>query len=127
MKKSYEEYIRENKIETKIELDDENLMKHMTENHARWYELVEIHGNPMDMVSFKKEGTNIASTSAKIKLISDCPKSKGKILNKKLLTSMTVGDLKSMCSKLFKTEIIRQKLIYKEEDCEIYELDDDLK
>jgi len=53
MKKAYEEYIRENKIEVKLELNDENLMKHMMEVHPRWYELVEVHGNPIDMVSLK--------------------------------------------------------------------------
>jgi hypothetical protein len=40
---------------------------------------------------------------------------------------MTVGDLKAMCAKLFKTEVIRQTIIYKEEDCEPYELDGDLR
>ena len=66
MKNAYEVYIRENKIEVKLELNDENLMKHMMENHPRWYELVEVHGNPIDMVSLKKDAKNIASTSAKI-------------------------------------------------------------
>ena len=40
---------------------------------------------------------------------------------------MTVGALKAMCAKLFKTEVIRQSLIYKEEGCEPYELDEDLR
>lgn len=128
MKKAYEEYIRANKIETKIELDNEDLMKYMTENHGRWYELVEIYGNPMEMVSLKVQGVNIASSSAKIKLISCCSKSNGKTLDKKLLMSMTVGSLKAMCAKLFKAEVIRQKLIYKEENnVDIYELDEDLR
>ncbi len=70
MKKAYEDYIRENLIEIKLELEDENLMRHMMESHPRWYELVEIHGNPIDMVSLKRDGKNIASASAKIKLIS---------------------------------------------------------
>lgn len=40
----------------------------MMARHPRWYELVEMYGNPIDMVNLKQEGTNIASTSAKIKL-----------------------------------------------------------
>ncbi len=88
---------------------------------------MEIYGSPIDMVSLKKEGTNIASSSAKIRLKSRCEKSEGKVLEKKLLTSMTVGGLKAMCAKLFKTEMIRQRLIYAEEGCEPYELDEDLR
>lgn len=91
MRKAYEDYIRENKIETKLELNDENLLKHMNENHPRWYELVEIHGNPIDTVSLKQEGKNISSSSAKIRLISQITQTHGKILEKKLLLSMTVG------------------------------------
>lgn len=91
MRKAYEEYIRENKIETKLELENEALLKHMNEQHPRWYELVEIHGNPIDTVSLKQEGKNISSSSAKIKLISQVVQTNGKTLEKKLLLSMTVG------------------------------------
>ena len=37
MRKVYEEYIREQKIEHKLELNDEALMRFMDENHPRWY------------------------------------------------------------------------------------------
>jgi hypothetical protein len=50
----------------------------------------------------KQEGTNIATNSAKVKLISHCKENMGKELEKKLLLSMTVGNLKAMCAKLFK-------------------------
>ena len=40
---------------------------------------------------------------------------------------MTVGALKAMCAKLFKVEVIKQRLIYAEEGCEPYELDEDLR
>ena len=102
-------------------------MAHMMEIHPRWYELAEEHGNPTDTASLKQENSNIASTSAKLKLVSECSSTSGKTLEKKLLTSMTVGDLKSMCAKLFKVEVIRQTLVYKEEGCEPYELDEDLR
>lgn len=42
----------------------------------------------------------------------------GKLLEKKLLLSMTVGSLKAMCAKLFRIEVIKAKLIYKEEGFE---------
>ncbi len=77
-------------------------MKHMNEQHPRWYELVETYGSPLEIASLKKENTNIASTTAKIKLVGN-----GKTLEKKLLLSMTVKDLMSMCAKLFKIEVIR--------------------
>ncbi len=127
LKKAFEQYLRDNKIETKLELQDEKLMAHMMENHPRWYELAEEHGNPIDTASLKQEGTNIANTSAKLKLISQCSATNGKTLEKKLLTSMTVGDLKAMCAKLFKTEVLFQTLTYREETCEPYELDEDLR
>ena len=97
----------------------------MLENHPRWYELVEVYGSPLDIVSLKKEGTNIASTSAKLKL--HHPPT-GKTLEKKLLLSMTVKDLRAMCGKLFKVEVIRVRLTYHhEEGCEPYELEDELR
>ena len=37
MRKVYEKYIREQKIEHKLELNDEALMRFMDENHPRWY------------------------------------------------------------------------------------------
>jgi hypothetical protein len=39
----------------------------------------------------------------------------GKKLNRKLLLTMSVAELKAMCSKLFKVEVINQKLVYVEE------------
>ncbi len=114
LKRSYEEYLQGNGLTSKVELTDESLMKHMNENHPRWYELVEIYGSPLEIgVTLKKEGTNIASTSAKIKLVN----SSGKTLEKKLLLSMTVKELKAMCAKLFKIEIIKSKLSYQYEGC----------
>jgi hypothetical protein len=123
MKKAYEEYLQANNLQVRVELQDENLAKHMLEQHPRWYELVEVYGSPLDIVSLKKEGTNIASTSAKLSLIS----SSGKTLEKKLLLSMTVKDLKAMCGKLFKVELLRIKLSYYLEDTHKYVLDDELR
>jgi hypothetical protein len=49
-------------------------------------------------------------------------------MEKKILLSMTVSALKAMCSKLFRAEIIRQKLIYKDEDnTAAYILDEDFR
>lgn len=106
----------------RVELQDEKLAMYMLEQHPRWYELVETYGSPLDIVTLKKEGTNIASTSAKLKL-----EGNGKTLDKKLLLSMTVKDLKAMCGKLFKVEMLRIQLTYIYEECAPYELDDDLR
>jgi hypothetical protein len=125
-KKSYEEFIRVSKLEKKVEnLEDPLLGLFMNENHPRWYELVEIHGSPLEMVNLKQEGTNIASTSAKIKLVSKSGPTTGKMLEKKLLLSMTVSALKAMCSKFFKIEVIQQKLTYNEVGSAPYELEVD--
>ena len=61
---------------------------------------------------------NLESNSAKVTLISDVPATQGKTLNKKLLLSMTVAQLKAMCSKLFKVEVMQQTLMYMEEGYE---------
>jgi hypothetical protein len=97
-------------------------MKHMNEKHPRWYELArDLWKSIRDCVS-EKENTNIASTTAKIKLIGN-----GKTLEKKLLLSMTVKDLMSMCAKLLKIEVIRQRLVYQYEGCSPYVLDVELR
>ena len=125
LKRSYEEYLQANGFTTRVELTDETLMKHMNETHPRWYELVEMYGSPLEIgVTLKKEGTNIASTSAKIRLTGVAT---GKSLEKKLLLSMTVKELKAMCAKLFKVEVIKSKLFYKFEDSYEYELDEELR
>jgi hypothetical protein len=125
LKRSYEDYLQERGISSKVELNDETLIQHMNITHPRWYELVEVYGSPLEIgVTLKKEGTNIASTSAKIRLVG-VPT--GKSLEKKLLLTMTVKELKAMCAKLFKVEILKSKLSYKFEDTHEYELDDELR
>jgi hypothetical protein len=77
-------------------------------------------------VSIQKEGTNISNSSAKVDLISEVPASLGKKLNKKLLTTMTVAQLKSTCSKLFNVEALRVQLVYVEDGFEgEYNFDED--
>ena len=56
--------------------------------------MVEKFGNPIETVSIQKEGTNISNSSAKVDLISQVPATLGKKLSKKLLTTMTVAQLK---------------------------------
>lgn len=82
-------------------LEDEALTNYMISEHPRFYQLVEKFGNPLEMVSKQKEGTNISNSSAKVDLLSEVPQTLGKTLNKRLLTSMTVAQLKALCSKLF--------------------------
>lgn len=40
---------------------------------------------------------------------------------------MTVTNLKAMCAKLFKVEVIKSKLTYREDESANYELDEDLR
>ena len=53
------------------QLSDQNLIEYMSQNHARWNELVEQYGNPFEMINLQSESTNISNTSAKICLLSE--------------------------------------------------------
>jgi hypothetical protein len=80
------------------------------------------------MVSLKKEVKNISGGAAKVEFISECSATNGKTLTKKLLLSMSVSALKAMCSKLFKVEVINQKLFYRAvDDTQEYPLDEDFR
>ena len=89
----------------------------MTENHPRWYELVGIHGSPLELVNYKKDVMNskISSNSAKVVLKSCVKATEGKQLEKKLLLSMTIEKLKSICQKWFSVEMLKIKLVYRDE------------
>ena len=107
-------------------LEDEYLSAYMAAEHPRFYQLAERFGSPLDMVSTLKEASNIASTSAKVTLISEAAATAGKTLSKKLLLSMPVSALKAMCSKLFKVEVLSQVLVYIEDGVEgEFEFDED--
>lgn len=60
------------------------------------------------MVQIQKELNLISTSSAKIDIVSEVEATKGKTLNRKLLLTMTVAQLKAMFSKLFKVEVINQ-------------------
>ena len=89
----------------------------MTANHPRWYELVGIHGSPLELVNYKKDVMNskISSNSAKVVLKSCVKATEGKQLEKKLLLSMTIEKLKSICQKWFSIEMLKIKLVYRDE------------
>lgn len=90
----------------------------MIERHPRWYQLAELHGNPLGTVKLVNEKHNIATSTARVTLISEVEPTMGKTLEKKLLLKMTVAQLKAMCSKLFKVEVTQQTLMYVEEGVE---------
>ena len=90
----------------------------MGQRHPRWYELVETHGNPLGTIKLLNEKHNIATSTARVQLISEVEPTVGKTLTKKLLLSMTVNQLKAMCAKLFKIEVTQQTLMYVEEGIE---------
>ena len=88
-------------------------MQYIMAQHPRFYQLVEKYGSPLGTVNIAKEGKNIKQQSAKIELISEVPATAGKTLTKKLLLNMSVAQLKAMCAKLFKVEVLAQKLEYR--------------
>lgn len=78
--------------EIKIEkLEDPRLSEFMNQRHPRWYALVEMHGNPLGTIKLKNEKHNIATSSARVQLISEVDATMGKTLEKKLLLKMTVA------------------------------------
>lgn len=72
-------------------------------------------GSPLGTVKLVNEKHNIASTTARVQLISEVEPTVGKTLTKKLLLTMTVNQLKAMTAKLFKVEVTEQTLMYVEE------------
>mmetsp|Transcript_13288 Transcript_13288/g.22550 ORF Transcript_13288/g.22550 Transcript_13288/m.22550 type:complete len:149 (+) Transcript_13288:1336-1782(+) len=119
LKITFETYLKEilqvadEKDRVVASLEDEGLMKYVEEHHPRFFELVGLYGSPIDLVNLKSEGKNISQTSAQIELESFLEGSKGKVLKKKLLLSMTVNALKAMCSKLFKANMLEIHLEYR--------------
>ena len=85
-----------------------------------------MHGNPLGTIKLVNEKHNIATSSARVQLISEAEPTMGKTLTKKLLLSMTVNQLKAMCGKLFKVEVVEMTLMYVEEGVEgEYDFDED--
>lgn len=118
LKQSFKDFLKSKQLVSISNLEDEALCAYMNELHPRWFTLVEKFGSPLDTVSLQKEGTNIQNSTAKVELISEVESSKGKVLSKKLLLTMTVSALKSVCSKLFKVEALRVQLVYTEDGFE---------
>ena len=108
MKEAYKRFLLSvDSEEYKVnDLEDERLGAFMVEDHPRFYQLCEMYGSPLGEVKAHEQKANLESNSAKVQLISEVPATQGKTLNKKLLLSMTVAQLKAMCSKLFKAEVI---------------------
>lgn len=116
MKNVFKNFLKAFELKEFKDIRDERLTTYIQEQgHPRWYELVEKFGDPTETVSIQKEGSNISNTSAEVFLISECPNSMGKQLKKKLLMTMTVAALKSICSKLFKVEALKVVLVYQED------------
>lgn len=62
MKQSYLEFTK--LVGQATSLEDERLMAYMTENHPRWYELVEMYGNPIEELNANKaKGKDIKANS----------------------------------------------------------------
>jgi len=95
-------------------LEDDRLQSFMVANHNRFFQLCEKYGSPVGVVQIQKDLNLISTSAAKVDIVSEVPDTNGKVLNKKLLLTMTVAQLKAMCSKLFKVEVINQQLIYVE-------------
>lgn len=118
LKQTFKDYLTSMNLKELKNLEDESLCNYMNAQHPRWFTLVEKFGSPLETVSIQKEGSSINTNAAQIELISEVEATAGKILKKKLLTTMTVAALKSVCSKLFKVEALKVKLYYQEDGYE---------
>mmetsp|Transcript_28922 Transcript_28922/g.25586 ORF Transcript_28922/g.25586 Transcript_28922/m.25586 type:complete len:122 (+) Transcript_28922:947-1312(+) len=95
----------------------------MEKRHPRFYELVEKFRYNIDALNNQKVDAdiNIKSKIIPVILISKIEKTSGKILKKKLLPTMTVENLKGLCCKLFKSDILTMKLRFRDNDTsEVY-------
>ena len=90
----------------------------MMKNHPRFYELVEKWGFTIDNLNDQKDNTdaNIKSQVVEVTLVSNVEKTAGKRLKKKLLPTMTVENLKGLCWKLFKADILSMKLSFRDNE-----------
>lgn len=126
IRKSYEEFIKLNDNKQALGETDQKLKHFMANVHPRWYELIDKFGSPIEMVSLKQDVAASKMQSNSASLILKCGDKKP--LAKKLILSTTIATLKSICSKLFKVEVIKQSLSYQEKGKAFTcELDDNLK
>lgn len=112
LRESYEHFLAFKGTKEKVDIHNEEVAQYMEEHHKRFYELAEKYGSPVEMVDFKKAGSNLTSISAKVNIIARFGQNEGKKVTKKLVLSMTVAALKSLIAKLFKIEILNQRLTY---------------
>ena len=112
MKHALETYLTEvivvEKEEDRVltDVDNKEFQDYVNKFHPRFYQLIQIYGNPLEMISLKKEAKNIAQSSAKCEFISETQATAGKIMTKKVLLNMSISNLKALCSKLFKVNVI---------------------
>jgi hypothetical protein len=114
MKDAYRQFLDAigDKATMPTSLEDDRLQSFMVANHSRFFQLCEKYGSPVGVVQIQKDLNLISTSAAKVDIVSEVPETHGKVLSKKLLLTMTVAQLKAMCSKLFKVEVINQQLIY---------------
>ena len=125
LNQAYRDYLQATGIQKVESEEDEAMAAYMQIHHPRFYDLVHVYGSPLNTVNLKNEGTNIASSSAKIEFVNMLGDN-GKNYTKKMLLTMTLTDLKGIVSKLFKMDVLDIQLSYKAtEDQQEYELTED--
>lgn len=134
LKQIYSEFIEHNGgyVTGKVtSLEDEKLSEYMNMHHPRFYELVEKFHFTIDSLNEQKDtkDVSIKSKVVEVKLISKIGKTEGKTLKKKLLPSMTVENLKGLCCKLFKADMLSMKLKYRDNETSdiYYEIEENLR
>lgn len=72
-----------------------------------------MYGNPIEELnSNRQKGKDIKANSISVSIESRLETFPGKVFKKKLLGNMLVGALKTLCSKLLKTEVLAIKLSF---------------
>ena len=85
----------------------------MAVRHPRFATLAKEHGfQPSDVSSQRFGGETIEQKSIKMELVSECSSTNGKKMTKKLLKTMEVTQLKALIGKVFKIDVLKQKLAY---------------
>ncbi|CAI2362333.1 unnamed protein product [Moneuplotes crassus] len=99
-------------------LEDLTLGGYMTAKHPRFYELVEKFKVSLEHLNSQKEDKEkkMKNNLVSVKLISQLEHNEGKTFKKKLLPSMIVENLKGLCCKLFKVDILSMRLRFRDDE-----------
>lgn len=93
-----------------------DLKEFMKENHPRWNELVSIYGYPVNYTKTIESKENIVPQTSNFATVTLIPVSENAAyklpISKRIPLNITIKAFKGMCSKIFGINVLKQKLIF---------------